>query len=250
MNKLSETSTEILYQAPSSMYVFFWMAGMAFIVSSICWLHHAIKHPKSKITDFNAHIWKGQIQNLLFISTVSILFGIYNYVTSALPPAMYGETIILGAGTIAAYALNKGSGIKSVLTFYMRIILFGILCLIGWLLTIGLAFIVYYALKTITIMSHYDYFLITFMITGGAWGAPIAILYLKIIKSSELRPALKGLAMHKFMWPILLAYLSLLTPLVFQETANSENWRRMTNKKPIRTVQIKLIEPSVIFPFV
>lgn len=248
--KEETTATELIYQAPSSMYIFFWMAGIAFVVSATRWLFVASRTPNIQQTNFVTHIWKDQIFNLFFVCIFSITLGILNYIFSEPTPPIYGEVFILTLGTATAFTLSPEQRIRGTLCFYIRTITFGILCLIGWGITVATAFGIQYLLKIVILMSHNDYFLITFMVTGGLWCAPPMLLYKKILYSEELRPNLKGNAFHKFLWPLLFAYLSLLIPLLVQEIANSEKWRRMTNVKPIRSVQVDMSDDKKIFPFV
>ncbi len=223
---------------------------MTFVVSATRWLWHASKTPNTAQTNFSTHIWKDQILNLFFVCIISIGLGILDYTLSNPTAPLYGEIFILSAGTITALVLNKTSRVSAVLKLHIRIISFGILCFIGWGITIGIAYSTQHILKTIMVMSHSDIFLITFLLTGALWCAPPMLLYRKILHTEELRPNLKGQSFHKFLWPLLFAYLSLLIPLLVQDIANSEKWRRMTNIKPIRSVQVDMYEHTKIFPFV
>jgi hypothetical protein len=247
---MDKETTEILYQVPSSMYILFWMAGMAFVVSATRWMYNASRSPTPKQPNFVTYIWKDQILNLFFVCIASICIGILNLINSEPAAPLYAEIFILGLGSITAFALTPKQKILALFQFYARTISFGILCLIGWGITIATAFALQYLLKIIVLMSQDDYFFITFMITGGLWCAPPLILYRKILHTDDLRANLNGKSFHKFLWPMLFAYLFLLIPLLAQEVANSEEWRRMTNPKPIKSVQVDMFEHTQIFPFV
>ncbi|MGH1455949.1 MAG: hypothetical protein ACRBDI_04140 [Alphaproteobacteria bacterium] len=250
MDSLPETSAEILYQAPASMYVLFWMAGMAFVVSATRWLIHIIKSPNSPRAEFKTHIWSDQILNIFFVCVLSIVIGFYDHHYYGLPINIMGECSLLALGTIGIFIASKTNAMHAVSQFYIRFLSFGLLCLIGWSITAAAAYLFHYGLKATTIMSHDDYLLVSFMMTGILWCAPILILYKKIIRHNDLRQHLNGSGFNKFLWPILLAYLTLLLPLMMQEIANSENWRKMTNKKPLRAAQMDIFEQHNIFPFV
>lgn len=222
---------------------------MAFMVSATRWLWRAARSTEAQ-TNFNTYIWADQILNLFFVCLVSIvLFAIDIFQSNPTSP-IYVEVIALALGTIANFKLSPEHKLRSVITFYVRVITLGALCLIGWAITAGIAYSLVFILKTIMVMNHNDYFLIAFMITGALWCAPPMLLYRKILHTEELRPNLKGNSFNKFLWPLLFAYLSLLIPLLAQDIANSEKWRKMTNAKPIKSVQVDMYQHTQIFPFV
>lgn len=99
-------------------------------------------------------------------------------------------------------------------------------------------------------MSINDCLTITFMVTGASWCAPVFILYRKIMSSDELSPALTGQKFYRFLWPVLLAYYTLLVPLLCQQIANNEKWRKMTNDTSFRGAQVDIYQERQNFPFV
>ncbi len=246
----SETSTELLYQAPASMYVLFWMAGIAFAVSTIRWLIHARYAPTPPTTEFKPHIWRDQILNIFFVCVLSVIIGIYDHYHYNLPINIIGECVTLILGTALVAFLSKTDTIKAIAQFYKRFLSFGILCLTGWGITAAIAYSLYYALQATIPMSNDNRLIASFMITGILWCTAPILIYQKIMKNSELRPRLSGYKAHNFLWPILLTYLALLFPLMMQEIANSENWRKMTNKKPLRSAQVDIFPQQDIFPFI
>ncbi len=227
-----ESISSDVYQTPALISLLSIMSAMTFVISSYYWFFSVIKTPRKTTLTFTKTIWIAQLYNFLFVMILSIIIGAYNYYVADKALHIGGEIGILLLSLLLCYKFNK----SKIPTYIKTLFLIGTACFLGWILTslIWLGFSQIF--KTIFVMERSEYNIMTLFASGLLWNVPIIIMFQKILKDDDMRPHLKGFKMHKFIWPIMLAYLALLMPLAIQDFVNSKEWKKIENHKPIRRV--------------
>ncbi len=224
------------YQIPALLSLICVMSAMAFILSTYYWFWNIIKSPNKTHMNFSRTIWHGQIHSFIFVMILSILIGLYDFYISAKPLQISGEITILTVSLIISHIFQKTKTIKHI----KAVMILGVSCIISWVITVIFGFslggLLYYLFYTGSHTLDFDIGFIPILVIGLLWNLPIAIMFLHILKNDGLRPHLKDLGLHKFLWPVMLAYLVLLSPLIIQDMVNSKNWQKMENSKPIRQI--------------
>lgn len=227
------------YQVPALVYIFCVMSAMAFVVSGTLWMWRAYKSgdvPKQSYTDA---VFEGQQDSFFCVIVLSLLVGFYDHFFAGEPLKIFGEITVLILA--CAYLFYKVRSQKlSVSNIWggslQRVLAFAGLCFAGWGATIAFGFVIWSVLSVVSVMNATDMVTVVVFLTAGAWVCPIIMLGYKILKKNEARPALKGKSPHTFLWPVLLAYLILLVPLMVQQTANSDDWKMYRNAKRIKKI--------------
>lgn len=230
------------YQAPSLLILICIMSAMAFVMSAYMWLWHSMKDSEGARIGFVPSIIRGQFLGFIFIVILSLFIGVFDFHMNAQPLRILGEIIILGTALAIPYVLTQKENRLPAVFFYVREMLsFGVICLLGWVITIGLGYGVLQILRIVSVVNGADSSILVIFIPGLLWNVPILWMYQKILKNEKTRSVLQGQGFRKFLWPVLMAYTMLLIPLMMQQIANSEQWNEMKNAKIIR-------EASVAFP--
>ena len=235
---MNSDSLEI-YQVPTLLSLICFMSAMAFITSAYYWLWRVLKNSKTTKTSFALSIWHGQFLSFLFVMMISIFVGTYDFYVGSHPMNINGELIILGLALAFSYLrARQRNSIFLIWRDILKVILFGSICILGWLVTIifgwSIGSIIYYSFYISGKSINFDLGFLPILITGLLWNAPIIWIFLKISKNQNLCDKSNNLKIHNFLWPVIAAYLMLLTPLMIQEMANSEKWQEIQNAKPIR----------------
>lgn len=221
-------------QLPTLLIAICMMSAMAFVMSTYRWMWAILKNDPYPDRDLKADIIIGQAQALIFSMFVSILVGVYDYVAADRPLRLTGEAIVLIVTAFFAYRAGRSLG--GVIRFFASVFAFGLLCLIGWVVTIAIGAIVYFGAGSVAVVSRGDLDVMIVFIAGLAWNAPIFLLAHKIRKTPGKIAAINGKSAIAYLWPILFAYVVLLVPLAVQSHVNSEEWQKMKHVKPIRKV--------------
>lgn len=225
------------YHTPVLLYLVCAMSAMSFVVSAYLWLWRAYKGGAA-VSDkgFEFSIWYGQALCFVFAMILSILIGLYDVYIYAQPLKIYGELFILVAFCVLSYALGKGDRARHMLRAVGQMLWLGLLCVFGWLTTIGFGLIVLELLKLVSVMERTELDVSAVFFSGLLWNVPVLWMYYKVLYNSKARGALRGRGFYKFLWPILFAYVAILIPLLIQDFSNSEAWHEMTHAKPMRRV--------------
>lgn len=213
------------------------MSAMAFVMSAYIWLWQAMQGTGECAREFIPSIWRGQFLGFVFVMIISICVGVYYFYVAARPLQIWGEVVVLMTSLIIlCFYTNKPDRLSTVVRNIREMFYFGIVCLIGWAITIGFGLCLFYVFKFISFISHADADMLVIIIPGALWNLPILVMVHKVMQNAKTRRALKGQGFYKFLWPVLLAYAVLLIPLMVQQIANSDDWHEMKNAKIIRKV--------------
>ncbi len=229
---------ENAYQVPALFYILCAMSAMAFITCSAGWFVRALRSDSEYVGSFSLYIWAGQAKNFLFVLIISIVVGVYDYFLVGQPVYIMGEVSILCCVYLYFFLRHKRSRAARVMSFTKSYLLLGLGCLVGWGITVGFGFVLMTVLQLVSAINSADFFVMVIFITGMLWNAPVLMLYQKVLKDAGRRSVLEGQGFHKFLWPVLLAYLILLIPLMIQQKVDSEEWQEMLRAKPMRQVFI------------
>ncbi len=222
------------YQVPPLLFVICAMSAMAFAVASYRWLWCVLRDPDSVRVGFVDAIKKGQKQALICSMFLSIGVGVYDFVVAQLPLRLIGEFVFLLIVGIMAFMRLKT--IQAVLSSLKHALVFGCLCLIGWAILIAMGLLISFVLKLIPTVTSAEYDVMVVFTTGLLLNAPILWLGYKILDNPKAQPLLKGKSPHTFLWPIMLAYLVLLVPLMVQDTISSKDWQDRGRVTKIRQI--------------
>ncbi len=228
---MDSISSEV-YQTPALLSLICIMSAMTFVLSAYYWFWLVIRNPEKTEVTFSKIIWLGQFYNFLFVMILSIFIGIYDSYMAARPLQIGGELSILALSLFASSKFQKGKTLKHI----KIVISVGFTCFIGWGITFGLWLAFSQIFKITSVMAKEEFDVMIIFAAGLLWNLPIIIMFQKILKNDNMRSHLKGLGIHKFIWPVMIAYLVLLAPLMIQDTVNSEEWKKMENAKPIRKI--------------
>ena len=224
-----------LYHAPTLLFLICAMSAMGFVMATYRWLWRVMKSKETIQSSFVSSVWYGQIQAFIFVLFLSIFVGVFDFFFAGRTLHIGGEVFLISSLLIFS-AVRGGKGNRLVLfrRLFKGGFVFGFLCLLGWGLTILIGLSISYFLKMSASVNRSDFDVLIAFIPGILWNVPILIMYFKILKSAEMRHNLKGYSVHKFLWPVLFAYIALLVPLMMQEIANSKEWNEMKNAKIIK----------------
>jgi len=220
---------------PTLLYLLCAMSAMAFLMSAYLWQWRAL-YSKNEL-DFKPSIYRGQVYSLLGVMVLSIILGSYDYFFFVRELHIGAEALILVSALAYAYIkAGVGKRFGVVLGSIIKVSAFGFSCILGWLITlaIGVTLIYLFGILGIPLAGNIDPNIV--FITGLLWNVPILLLYIKLLKNPDKTEVVKFSGFHKFLWPVLMAYIVLLFPLLIQEISVSEKWREMKNEKPLRTV--------------
>lgn len=141
-------------------------------------------------------VWRGQAQGFVWAMILSIALGQSFDIA--------GELVVLVIALVFGYR------------HIQETLIFGGLCALGWFVTISVGWALFLLSGDVMVSAF---------IAGLLWLVPVFGLY-------RLRPA-EGRVYH-YLWPVLLAYLVLLAPLMIQHNVNSEAWQLRKYEKPLR----------------
>ncbi|MGH1379022.1 MAG: hypothetical protein ACRBB3_09405 [Alphaproteobacteria bacterium] len=227
------------YQTPALLYIVCAMSAMAFVTCSFRWLLQAGKNFSESPNDcysFDRYIWQGQIKVFVFVMVISIFIGMYDFYYYGRQVQIYGELVILFLFFAVSFLLSNSRDISIVLFKAKEVFFFGGMCLLGWIVTIGLGLFIGQILKLVSVIERESFNIVVIFISGALWNFPVIWGYNRVLQDATRRNSLNGKGFHKFLWPILFAYLIILVPLVTQDMVNSEKWRKMENAKPMREI--------------
>ena len=220
---------------PTLLYLLSAMSAMGFLLSSYLWLWRVSNRENKQ--DFKSSIYKGQLYAFLSVMVLSICIGSYDHFIHGRDLFIGGEIFVLV--TALAYAYVKAGDqnkVGHVLSSKLKALSFGFFCIFGWGLTIVLGIALTYLFQALGLSNNGGVDSSVVFITGLSWNVPIVILYAYIVRNPNTKAALKGGGFHKFLWPVLMAYTVLLIPLLIQQISVSEEWQKMKNEKPMKTV--------------
>ncbi len=222
---------------PTLLYILCAMSAMAFLVSAYLWLWRGL-YGKNEL-EFNPSIYRGQIYSLLNVMVLSIAFGSYDYFFFKRELHISAEVVVLLSALAYAYINIKsieGRRFRAVLGLIVKVFSFGLFCVLGWVITviIGMALMYLFDILNVPLVGNIDPNIV--FITGLLWNVPILIFYIKLLKNPDKKEVVRLSAFHKFLWPVLMAYIILLFPLLIQQISTSETWQQMKNEKPVKYV--------------
>lgn len=207
-----------IYQVPLLFYLVCFFAAASFVVSSWLWFARAYKNGVS----FSSFIWIGQGRAVVFVAFISLCIGLYDSLQYASPLRWKGEVLLI-LFWIYIRSYKEGHTLVSMFRILMRSAAHGLMCILLFMVSFGAAYLIF-------ILSHS--LMVAVMISAGSWVVPILVLYYRLSKGGAMMAHKKGL--HHYLWPILFAYIALMTPLLIQNIANSEEWNEMKRAKPMR----------------
>lgn len=227
------------YQVPTLIYIFCVMSAMAFVVSGTVWMLRAYRTGQAPAQSYSDSVLEGQQDSFFCVIALSLFVGFYDYLFAGEPLKIFGEiSVLILACAYLLYRVRR-QGLNVVLTIRQslrRALVFGGLCLLGWALTVAFGFVLWQVLSLLSAINANDIVTVIVFLTAGMWVLPIMMLGYKILRRDDARPALQGKSPHTFLWPVLLAYLILLVPLMVQQTANSDDWKMYRNAKRIKKI--------------
>ena len=230
-------SSSDMYHTPTLLYLICAMSAMSFVVCAYRWLWQICKRKDGASAGrFETSIWRGQMFSFLFVMILSIAIGLYDSYVYGSPIQIYGEFLILGVFFALSFAVGKSNRLHRVLSVAREVSFLGGLCLVAWAATIGSGLLIAEILKLVSVIERANFNVVVIFMAGALWNVPILWGYHRVLRHSETRSALQGRGFHKFLWPVLLAYVVVLIPLMMQDISNSEKWHEMQNAKPVRQI--------------
>jgi len=229
------------FQLPPLLYILCAMSAIAFVTSVSLWMWNAYRTESNLSSDFSSAIWQGQKYSIFVVMIISIVFALYNFWLSKAVPYILGEMMILLIGGYLAY--NR----EGLLLHIKKMLAFGCLCLIGWGLTIAVGYVLGVFLSFIPTFSDQDFGIVIVFITGLLWNMPTLYWGRKILRDAPKIPVLKGRSPYTYLWPVMLAYLVLLVPLLAQMVVNSEEWQDFQKPKAVKHVDTQNILPHLLY---
>lgn len=225
------------YHTPTLLYLICVMSAMSFVVCAYRWLWQANRGAASVSGNtFEISVWRGQVLSFLFVMILSILIGLYDFYVYAQPIQIYGEALILGAFFALSFAVGAPDRLRCVGFVAREVLVLGGLCLVGWAVTIGSGLVFAEILKLVSVIERANFDVVVIFMAGALWNIPVLRGYYRVLHNRDRRSALQGKGFHKFLWPVLLAYIVVLIPLMMQDISNSEKWHEMQNSKPMRQI--------------
>lgn len=197
------------------LYILCAMSAMAFVLSPSLWLFKHIKKPGTNTMTFSHALWLGQTKAFIFTLMASIFISVWDGVFGGHEIKIFGEVLIFVVMSYAYFRQNQNSPnfISTYFKYIRDIVVFGVLCILGWAISLAIGFTMFFSLNLIFLINTTDLQIVSIMIPGLMWNAPIVMMYYHILQDADLRPALKGKPLYMYLWPILIAYFVLLVPL-------------------------------------
>lgn len=175
---------------PPLLYLICVMSAMSFVVASGLWFY------QKKDESFERAVWRGQVKGFVWAMILSIALG-QSF-------DILGEAIVLGVALFFGYRYTRDT------------LIFGGLCLVGWVVTIVSGFVLFTFTGDLTFAVFF---------AGLLWLSPIFVFYRR--KCAEKK-------VYNYMWPVLMAYLILLLPLLVQKNINTDEWKERQYARPLR----------------
>ncbi len=145
---------------------------------------------------FEQVIWIGQAQGFVWAMILSIALG-QSF-------DILGEVVVLAVALFFGYRYTRET------------LVFGGLCLAGWVFTFVCGFGLFALAGDLTFAVF---------ISGLLWLVPIFVFYRRRPASGKI---------YNYLWPVLVAYMVLLFPLLIQKNINTEEWQGRKYERPLR----------------
>lgn len=226
------------YTLPTLIYLMCVMSSMSFIVSGNVFLFRVLQGREDNIDGLGRTVLIGQVLSFLSVALFSFCISFYDFLVNGGALSVYGELLILSVGLVvcALKASDKGSffgivcGLKSFFYFLC-------MCFAGWVMTIGVGISVSRILEFIYV--HFGLFpgriVFVFFISGFLWNVPTLVIYRMIRKRYGEGDVLQDVRFHRVLWPVLMAYMVLLFPLMIERNVNSPEWKERQHARPLRS---------------
>ncbi len=113
-----------------------------------------------------------------------------------------------------------------------RTVLQVFLCLAGWVISISFGVFVFYIVQMVTGDPASAIPAAAFL-TGGMW-VLIVLYFFSSIKNGldNIPDVMDNIKPYDLLWPLILAFMLLLVPMLLQDIGNSENFHEMMEAKP------------------
>lgn len=231
----------VTFYAPSLFVIFFLMAAMALVIAPLSWIYKSCSvdppahDPAREVAIFQFRNLAGLTAFSFVVNLVLFLKGVPGGFFTILP-----EVFLLGFMKWRFLVCTRGQGgLPSERLFreVRRIVRQFALCLIGWIVTIAAgagAYLLLLALgKEVSEAAMGAGFAL-----GGLWiGAVVLAFYYFKKRAPNPAAVMEGYRFYDLLWPVMLAFVALLVPLMIHDFANSKDFHEMMHsKRPIRRI--------------
>lgn len=232
---------QITFYAPALFVTFFVMAAMALVIAPIAWIYKSCSS-NPPAYDPGREVFIFQFRNLAGMAFLSLILNIFRFIDGApggvlqfLPEGLL--LAFMGWRFLVSSREHEGAPDRKILREAGRIARQFGLCLIGWTLTFAAGFTVY----TIVITFGGDGGLAAMsagFLTGGLWIVSVAWAFFFFKKRApDPATAMEGYRFYDLLWPVMMAFVALLVPLMIQDFANSKDFQEMMHsKRPPRRI--------------
>lgn len=231
----------VTFYAPALFVVFFVMAAMALVIAPISWIIKSCS-ARPPAHDPRQEVMLFQLRNLAGMLFLSLLANLWRVVRGAAGPLDFvPEAALLGLMLWRFLARPHGqeqTPAQRVWPEVLRIAAQFAMCLAGWAVTFAAGFSFYLASLALRPGDGYAAAMGAGFLTGGLWiGAVAAAFFLFKARAPDPAEAMKGYKVHDLLWPVMLAFVALLVPLVVQDFGNSKDFQEMMySKRPPRKI--------------
>lgn len=233
---MNDAADAVTFYAPALFVLFFVMAAMALVIAPISWIY------KSCSADPPAHdpqreVIVFQLRNLAGMLFLSLLFNVWRFL-GGVPEgflAFLPETLLLSFLVWRFLVHTRGQAGSPQSRLWResaRIALQFGLCLIGWAVTFAAGFSIYLVSLALQPGDGQSAATASGLLIGGLWiGTVVAAFFYFKARAPDPAEAMKGYKVHDLLWPVMLAFVALLVPLMVQDFANSKDFHEMMHSK-------------------
>lgn len=225
MNELQDNA----FHVPALFVFLCCFAASSFLLATYFWLWRTGRVAvEENLPSLSHYIRIFQIYSFLSVAILSIVLGVYGYISAGEPVAVYAESFVLVAAI--GWVLYRG-GLLSLLGSARRVFVFFIAVCGFWLISMAGGWGLGAGLNALysSFATPEDLGVVAVLFVGIAWIVPNFVLYRRLSKEQR-----RGMKFHNVLMPVLLAFMMLLLPLFIEQAAQSEKFQKMMH--PVRPI--------------
>ncbi len=232
---MNEAADAVTFYAPALFVLFFVMAAMALVIAPIFWIYKSCSaHPPAH--DPQREVIVFQLRNLAGMLFLSLLANLWRAASGDAGPLDFlPEAALLGLIVWRFLVHTRGQGdapARQVRREALRTALLFVMCVAGWAVTFAAGFSIYLISLAFQPGDGQSAATAAGFLTGGLWiGTVAAAFFYFKARAPDPAEAMKGYKVHDLLWPVMLAFVALLAPLVVQDFGNSKDFQEMMHSK-------------------
>lgn len=232
---MNEAADAVTFYAPALFVAFFVMAAMALVIAPISWIYKSCSaHPPAH--DPQREVIVFQLRNLAGMLFLSLAVNLWRAATGAAGPMDFlPEAALLGLMIWRFLVHTRGQEGRPQSRLWResaRIALQFGLCVIGWVVTFAAGFSIYLVSLAVQPGDGQAAATAAGFLTGLLWiGTVAAAFFYFKARAPDPAEAMKGYKVHDLLWPVMLAFVALLAPLIVQDFGNSKDFQEMMHSK-------------------